>query len=79
MQAISTIDDPKYSHCHMVDDVSMKQPHATSQQQYATSSISVGGGGCHAGVDEVAGDNMTTVIKSEDGVSHSFVLPPFMH
>lgn len=75
MQAISTIDDPKYGHCHMVDEVSMKQPHST---QYTTSSITVGGS-CHTGVDEVAGDNMTTVIKSEDGVSHSYVLPPFMH
>lgn len=86
MQALTSIEDSKYGHCHLVDDVSLKQPHST--QQYAASSITLGGAGssCHQqpgggglGGSEVAGDNMTTVIKSEDGVSHSYVLPPFMH
>lgn len=79
MQAITSIEDSKYSHCHLVDDVSLKQPpHST---QYSASSITLGGVvSCHQpGGEEVAGDNMTTVIKSEDGVSHSYVLPPFMH
>lgn len=84
MQAITSIEDSKYSHCHLVDDVSLKQPPHSTQYASSAGSISLNGGngggvGCHSGGDEVAGDSMTTVIKSEEGVSHSYVLPPFMH
>lgn len=87
MQALTNIEDSKYSHCHLVDDVSSSLKHQSHSTQYATNNSSIslgGGGGCHqqqqgGGGGEVAGDNMTTVIKSEDGVSHSYVLPPFMH
>lgn len=65
MHAVTTIgDEPKYTSCQM-EDQSIKQQFATN--------ITVGG--CHP--DD--SDNNMTVIKSEDGVSHSYVLPPFLH
>lgn len=65
-------DEPKYTSCQM-DDHAIKQ--------FSTTNISVGGG-CHpddgSGGGGGSADSMT-VIKSEDGVSHSYVLPPFLH
>lgn len=71
MHTVSSLDEPKYTtNCH-VEDHSIKQP----QQYTTTTNLTVGG--CHT--DDVNDNNMT-VIKSEDGnVSHSYVLPPFLH
>lgn len=89
MHTVSSLDDTKYTNCH-IDDHTMKQhphqqqqqqpppqqqPQQQSQQQYTTTNLTVGG--CHS--DDVNDNNMT-VIKSEDGsVTHSYVLPPFLH
>lgn len=72
MHTVSSLDEPKYTtNCH-VEDHSIKQP-----QQYTTTTTNLAVGGCHT--DDVNDNNMT-VIKSEDGnVSHSYVLPPFLH
>ena len=67
MHAVTSLDEAnKYTSCHM-DDSSMKQSFS--------SSIPVGG--CHPSDDN--SNNSMTVIKSEDGVSHSYVLPSFLH
>lgn len=69
--------EPKYTNCH-IDDHSIKTlPPPSSTQQYATTTTTnlTTVGGCHT--DDVT-DNMT--IKSEDAnVTHSYVLPPFLH
>lgn len=64
MHAVTTLDEPKYTSCNL-DDSSIKQ--------HFPSNITTGG----SHPDD--GDNSMTVIKSEDGVSHSYVLPPFLH
>lgn len=91
MHTVSSLDDSKYTNCH---DHTMKQhSHQTQQQQqqqqpsqqqqsqqssqpqYTTTNLTVGG--CHS---DTVNDNNMTVIKSEDGsVTHSYVLPPFLH
>ncbi|XP_031626045.1 homeobox protein Hox-A3 [Contarinia nasturtii] len=75
--------ESKYTNCH-IDDHSIKTlppPPPPSAQQYATTTTSnlTTVGGCHA--DDVTDNNMTTIIKSEDGnvAQHSYVLPPFLH
>lgn len=68
MHTVSSLDEPKYTNCHVED-------HSIKPQQFTTTNLTVGG--CHT--DDVS-DNSMTVIKSEDGsVSHSYVLPPFLH
>lgn len=70
MHAVTTIgDEPKYTSSCQMDDHAIKQ--------FSTTNISVGGG-CHPDDGSGGADSMT-VIKSEDGVSHSYVLPPFLH
>lgn len=77
---VSSLEDPKYTTCHMEDQT-------LKQQQQFSSNLSIGGGNGGAGGGGVGGvggnschqedtDNMT-VIKSEDGISH-YVLPPFL-
>lgn len=73
--------ESKYTNCH-IDDHSIKTlppPPQPSAQQYATTTttnLTTTVGGCHA--DDT--DNNMTIIKSEDGnVTHSYVLPPFLH
>lgn len=72
MHTISSMEnEPKYtSSCHMDDQ---------STKQFTTV------GSCHpqppATSDDVENNSMT-VIKSEDGssdITHSYVLPPFLH
>lgn len=93
MHTVSSLDDSKYANCH-IDDHTMKQQHPhpqqqqqqppsqqqqqqSSQPQYTTTTTNLAVGGCHS--DDVNENNMT-VIKSEDGsVTHSYVLPPFLH
>lgn len=60
---VANLEEPKYNSCHLEDQA--------IKQQYA-SNISVGG---HP--DDC--DNNMTVIKSEDVVTQSYVLPPFLH
>lgn len=76
MHAVATLDDAKYTNCH-IEDHSIKtlQPPAA---QYATTTTNLTTvGGCHT--DDVNDNNMT-VIKSEDSnVTHSYILPPFLH
>ncbi|XP_062555063.1 homeobox protein unc-4 isoform X3 [Armigeres subalbatus] len=63
IHAVNIIDDPKYaSGCHL-EDPSLKQSH------YGTPTTS-----CQPG-DEA---ESLGIVKSEDGVSHSYVLPPFL-
>lgn len=71
MHTISPMDnEPKYTtSCHM-EDQSAKQFTAV--------------GNCHAvpAPSDDSDNNSMTVIKSEDGASditHSYVLPPFLH
>lgn len=65
MHAVSTLDEPKYTSCHLEDP---------SIKQHFSSNLTTGG----SHPDD--GDISMTVIKSEDGgVSHSYVLPPFLH
>lgn len=77
MHAVSSLDESKYSNCH-IEDHTIKTLQ-TPQAQYATTSSNnlTTVGGCHT--DDVNDNNMT-VIKSEDSnVTHSYVLPPFLH
>lgn len=63
IHAVNIIDDPKYgSSCHL-EDPSLKQSH------YGTPTTA-----CQPG-DE---SESLGIVKSEDGVSHSYVLPPFL-
>lgn len=83
--------DTKYTNCH-IDDHSIKTlpppppPSGAppSAQQYAatTTTTATGNlttvGGCHS--DDVSDNNGMTIIKSEESnVTHSYVLPPFLH
>lgn len=76
--------ETKYTNCH-IDDHSIKTlpppppPSAQQQQQYATTTTTnlATVGGCHT--DDVS-DNGMTIIKSEEAnVTHSYILPPFLH
>lgn len=72
--------EPKYTNCH-IDDHSIKTlpPPPVPSAQYATTTTTnlTTVGGCHT--DDVSDNNMT-IIKSEDAnVTHSYVLPPFLH
>lgn len=74
MHTVNSMDDSKYTNCHL-DDHTMKSSQAYTTAATTTTNLTVGG--CHP--DDVNDANMT-VIKSEDGnVSHSYVLPPFLH
>lgn len=83
MHTVASLDEPKYTNCH-IDDHSIKtlpppQTQSATSQQYATTTTTnlTTVGGCHT--DDV-NDNSMTVIKSEDAnVTHSYVLPPFLH
>lgn len=78
MHTVATLDEPKYTNCH-IEDHSIKtlQPPAPTAQYATTTSNLTPVGGCHT--DDVNDNNMT-VIKSEDSnVTHSYILPPFLH
>lgn len=66
------VDDQKYTNCHM-DEQAIKH-HYTTNNNNPTNNSSTGVSSCHS--DET--DSMT-MIKTEDGVSHSYVLPSFLH
>lgn len=67
MHTVNSMDEPKYTSCH-IEDQAMKQ-------QFASGNLTVGG--CHP--DDVTDNNMA-VIKSEDGsITNSYILPPYLH
>lgn len=80
--------DAKYTNCH-IDDHSIKTlpppsgAPPSAAQQYATATTTATGnlttvGGCHS--EDVSDNNGMTIIKSEESnVTHSYVLPPFLH
>lgn len=83
--------DTKYTNCH-IDEHSIKtlppppppppSGPAASAQQYATTTTSSTGnlttvGGCHT--DDVSDNGMTIIKSEESNVTHSYVLPPFLH
>lgn len=74
MHTVNTIDETKYSSCH-IDDQAIKQQFSTGNLTVGTSA---GGSGCHPNDDGT--DNSMAVIKSEDGtISNSYILPPYLH
>lgn len=78
MHTVASLDEPKYSNCH-VDNHSIKalNPPPSAQQYPTTTTNLTTVGGCHS--DDVNDNNMT-VIKSEDtNQTHSYILPPFLH
>lgn len=75
MHTVNSIDEPKYSSCH-IDDQAIKQQFSTGN---LTVNTSAGGSGCHHPNDDVTDNNMA-VIKSEDGaIANSYILPPYLH
>lgn len=78
MHTVATLDEPKYANCH-IEDHSIKtlQPTAPSAQYAPTTTNLTTVGGCHT---DDGNDNNMTVVKSEDSnVTHSYILPPFLH
>lgn len=76
--------DAKYTNCH-IDDHSIKtlpppSGAPSSAQQYATTTTTgnlATVGGCHS--DDVSDNGMTIIKSEESNVTHSYVLPPFLH
>lgn len=82
--------DTKYTNCH-IDEHSIKTlppppppppSGAPSAQQYATTTTTATGnlatvGGCHT--DDISDNGMAIIKSEESNVTHSYVLPPFLH
>ena len=89
---VSVLEEQKYTNCH-IDDQTMKQhqPQYNATTASSASSSSTPSGivniNCHTTTatvnptnpDEHNDNNNIGVIKTEDGVTHSYVLPPFLH
>uniref|UniRef100_A0A182LS25 Uncharacterized protein n=1 Tax=Anopheles culicifacies TaxID=139723 RepID=A0A182LS25_9DIPT len=80
--------DPKYGSCHQLDDPSMKahygppqpsqqpQPPPSSQQQQQQQQQQPPPGQCQpVGVDD---PDSLGMVKAEENVTHSYVLPSFL-
>lgn len=71
--------EPKYTNCH-IDDHSIKTalpPPSSAQYATTTTTNLTTVGGCHT--DDVSDNNMTIIKSEEANVTHSYVLPSFLH